>query len=119
MSVKGVKSTFCTAGMLVMLTLNELSVINQNMAQNYDVNIIEYPSENNRTRFWSLEVFNQHTLTKQALYTFAGHLRMFRSFDAVVNFIIENCNNARQITVFYNTEQGQGLIKVAGSQNQP
>lgn len=117
MSDKGVKSAFCVDGMRIMLTLNELSVINQNLAQNYDVNIFEAPSENNRTRFWSLEIFNQYTLAKQQLHTFAGHIRLFRSFDAVLNFIMENCNNVRNVTVFYNMGESQGRVIVNGFQN--
>lgn len=83
-----------------MITTNELDAINRTIPGRFDViirqELIEPPS---RYRCWSLEIVILDTGIKQALFTHAGHKRIFKNFDNLLTLLESNCKNARKIIV--------------------
>lgn len=76
-----------------MLTTQDIALINQNMPNKFDVIVVQEKDE-----VWSVALLVNNS--KQELVTWAGHKKVFKSFETVLTTLKRYCFNARNITIY-------------------
>lgn len=81
-----------------MINTNDLKVLNTNLDKQFDVVIYEKADLDGKSS-WFVQLQLHHKDDHQELYTFAGHLRYFKTLDFCLKFVQENCDNAKHIYI--------------------
>ncbi|MGO3683435.1 MAG: hypothetical protein ACTJGV_01815 [Proteus vulgaris] len=91
-----------------MINTNDLKVLNTNLDKQFDVVIYEKIDLDGKSS-WFIQLQLHHKDDHQELYTFAGHLRYFKTLDFCLKFVQENCNNAKHIYIVCADEDGRKI----------
>lgn len=93
-----------------MINTNDLKTLNSNL--DFDVRICEVADlGKNAKSVWFIQLYLRHKDKEQELYTFAGHRRYFKTLDFCLNFVLEFCDNAKNIYIICDNKTIQVLDK--------